>query len=938
MSADAVVPETMTEPLPPAAAIPPRRRGRRGRRIAEKLFLSYVLPLAVLLVAGFVFPFFLWSYLGQPIEEYNDRVRFTDGVATLYRASMNSSSQARGIVLYRDPAFEQQFGDLRNAFSANYRELYEYADARGETRLKARLETANRTWHHWFQQYVRPEIQHLRGVPNAPPLVGQPLVRSSRMRVGYVSVKTALDNLVLEANAYRDKQEYRARFAEIMRRITSILIPVVAVLLAVLIGRAIALGITRPLEALTTAALELEKGNAAALLMAEQAATGHADDEIGELQHAFTSMARTIGQREAMLRAQNEAQGALTQRITAVLDATTDGIVLLDRASAFSVVNRRFSELFGLESDVLLYQMSDQVGPLMFSRFKDRNEARKRFEKLRDDPDAVMDETFDIIEPLPRTLRIFSAPVRSDMDADGSPDLVGRIFVFRDVTAETLADRMKSEFVSTVSHELRTPLTGIKGYVDLMVNGKTGPLNTVQTEFLTMVQGSTVRLSALIDDLLDISRMEAGRMDIRAVSVDYLSLVQEAVHLMQREADERRVGLSVIVQEEGQRVFPPVQGDADRITQVLVNLISNGIKYTPADGAVTIRVAYQDDFVTTQVIDTGIGITKQDQGRLFEKFFRADNSSTRETGGTGLGLAITKAILEKLGGSIWVESETSKGSTFSFTLPLVAADRGRERTAQPPIRDGAGRRLVLSVDRDTAVLHRLGYELRQQGFMTANAATPQDALRRARGLRPDIITLDPLTPGLDGFELLRSLKAATAAKGTPLALVSLRVEDGVTEVRDSRAFLPRSADAAALEACIQALLTVPTGRRAAVVVVGDATLAEIVRESLTMFGDRIHQVSAASPDEADNHAGALFPDLVVLDAAVAPGTVAGEWVAKLQRRRPGAHLPLIVLTDPELLEGNVFSLIPPGSGTLPLGKLGASLNEAMGAREPFAAK
>jgi signal transduction histidine kinase/DNA-binding response OmpR family regulator/HAMP domain-containing protein len=764
-------------------------------------------------------------------------------------------------------------------------------------------------------------------------LVGSPAVRLNRMRIGYVSVKTALDNLVLDANAYRDKQEERARFAEIMRRITSVLIPVVAVLLAVLIGRAIALGITRPLEALTAAALELEKGNAAALLMAEQVATGHADDEIGDLQHAFTSMARTIGQREAMLRAQNESQGALTQRITAVLDATTDGIVLLDRASAFSVVNRRFSELFGLEPDVLLYQMSDQVGPLMFSRFKDRNEARKRFDKLRDDPDAVMDETFDIIEPLPRTLRIFSAPVRSDVETNGGSDLVGRIFVFRDVTAEALADRMKSEFVSTVSHELRTPLTGIKGYVDLMVNGKTGPLNTVQTEFLTMVQGSTIRLSALIDDLLDISRMDAGRMDIRSESVDYLSLVREAVHLMQREAEERRIRLTINAQEEGQRTFPPVQGDADRITQVLVNLISNGIKYTPADGAVTVCVAYQDDFVTTQVVDTGIGITRQDQARLFEKFFRADNSSTRETGGTGLGLAITKAILEKLGGSIWVESEIGKGSTFSFTLPLVAAERGRGRVVQTAIQDGAGRRLVLSVDQDTAVLHRLGHELRQQGFMTANAATPQDALRRARGLRPDIITLDPLTPGLDGFELLRSLKAATAAKGTPLALVSLRVEDGTTEVQDSRAFLPRHADAATLEASFKALLTIPKGQHAAVVVVGDMSLMETVRESLATFDDRIHLVFAASPDEADHHSGALFPDLVVLDTAVAPGTVAGEWIAKLKRRRPGARLPIIVLTDPELLEGNVFSLIPPGSGMLPLNRLGASLTDALSTRE-----
>jgi signal transduction histidine kinase/HAMP domain-containing protein len=679
MPADAPAPEPVTEassPPPPPAR--PLRTGRRGRRIAEKLFLSYVLPLAVLLVAGFVFPFFLWSYLGQTIEEYNNRVRFTDGVATLYRTGMNASSQARGIAMYRDPAFEQQYLELRPAFSSMYRELYEYADARGENGLKERLEKANRAWLDWTRTYVARELRALRSPRAASRFSGDPVVRSNQLRVGYVSVKTALDELVLAANEYRDKQENRARFAEVMRNITSVVIPLVAILLAVLIGRAIALGITGPLEALTAAARELEKGNTAALLMAEKAASGHVDDEIGELQHAFTNMARTIGQREAMLRAQNEAQEALTQRITAVLDATTDGIVLLDGASAFSVVNQRFSQLFGLEPEVLLYQTAEQAAPLLFSRFKDRNAARKRFEKLREDPDAIMDETFDLIEPLPRTLRIFSAPVLSDLDDDGSPDLVGRIFVFRDVTAETLADRMKSEFVSTVSHELRTPLTGIKGYVDLMVSGKTGPLNAVQTEFLTMVQASTVRLSALIDDLLDISRIEAGRMEMRSESVDYPPLVQEAVRLMQREAAAHGVTLSAVLPEESKRPLPSVRGDADRITQVLMNLISNGIKYTPEGGAVTVRVAYQDDFVTTRVTDTGIGISKQDQSRLFEKFFRADNSSTRETGGTGLGLPITKAIVEKSGGGIWVESEPGKGSTFTFTLPLVVEERGME--------------------------------------------------------------------------------------------------------------------------------------------------------------------------------------------------------------------------------------------------------------------
>jgi DNA-binding response OmpR family regulator len=372
-----------------------------------------------------------------------------------------------------------------------------------------------------------------------------------------------------------------------------------------------------------------------------------------------------------------------------------------------------------------------------------------------------------------------------------------------------------------------------------------------------------------------------------------------------------------------------VRGDADRITQILVNLISNGIKYTPPGGSVTLNVSYQDNFVTTRVMDTGIGISKADQAHLFEKFFRADNSSTRETGGTGLGLAITKAILEKLGGSIWVESEIGRGSTFTFALP-TAAERV-EDTAAPQLAatDGARRHLLLSIDSDQGVLHRLGYELRQQGFVTANAATPQEAMRRTRGLRPDMITLDPLTPGFDGMDVLRNLKSATIERQTPIFLISLRMEDGPTQVRDSRAYLPFTLDAVTLKSHIRALLAVPPDRRAAVVVVGDAALAEMARECSEEYGDQIHLVTAGSPDEADSHAGALFPDLVILDTRAAPGTAAGQWVARLKRRATGARLPIIVLMDPELLSGNVVPLVPPGSGKLTLDKLGRALAQAL---------
>jgi signal transduction histidine kinase len=283
----------------------------------------------------------------------------------------------------------------------------------------------------------------------------------------------------------------------------------------------------------------------------------------------FAGWARTIGQREAVLRAQNEAVGALNRRVEAVLNTTNDAIMMLDRGGGFSVVNARFAQLFGIEPDVLLDHTFSQAGPLLLSRFRDKDAVRRLFSEVISDPDAVCDETLDIIDPIQRTLRFYSAPVRGSEDSN----LLGRIFVFRDVTRESAVDRMKTEFVSTVSHELRTPLTAIKGYVDLMVSGQTGPVSEIQQEFLGLVQASTRRLSALINDMLDVSRIESGRIALRQESVDYVPLVQQTVRMMQNEAEKKQITVSVEIvgaDSADNVILPPVIGDSDRITQVLV--------------------------------------------------------------------------------------------------------------------------------------------------------------------------------------------------------------------------------------------------------------------------------------------------------------------------------------------------------------------------------
>jgi signal transduction histidine kinase len=272
------------------------------------------------------------------------------------------------------------------------------------------------------------------------------------------------------------------------------------------------------------------------------------------------------------------------------------------------------------------------------------------------DPERTMQQRW----PARRELDVDRWPVR---DASGTD--LGRLVVFRDVTQEREVDRMKSEFVSLVSHELRTPLTSIKGYVALIADGSTGELSAEQTEFLAIVAEDVDRLVHLVNDLLDVSRIEAGALDVRTEWVDLAVVVRDA-------AVRFRPG----IQSSGQRLvlelpdnLPAVWADPDAIVRVLLNLISNAHKYTSAGGTITVRVSSNDEGLRVEVEDTGIGLSQEDQARLFSKFFRARDPAAASTGGTGLGLVIARGLVEAQGGRLTVASSPGRGSTFAFTLP-----------------------------------------------------------------------------------------------------------------------------------------------------------------------------------------------------------------------------------------------------------------------------
>ena len=239
-------------------------------------------------------------------------------------------------------------------------------------------------------------------------------------------------------------------------------------------------------------------------------------------------------------------------------------------------------------------------------------------------------------------------------------------------------DSLKDEFVGLVSHELRTPLTSISGYLELLGDPEAGPLNDEQSEFLAIIDRNARRLRTLVDDLLFVARLEAGRLDLKHVEVDPTDVVIHAVDSARPRAADR--GVALVVEAEGPAV---VIGDADRLAQLLDNLVSNALKFTPRDGSVEARLDLRDGHARLQVADSGIGIEQEELGHLFERFYRASTAVSQQVPGTGLGLYISKAIAEAHGGSIEVESEVGgrhdlpgRAPARALGAPVAVAEAG----------------------------------------------------------------------------------------------------------------------------------------------------------------------------------------------------------------------------------------------------------------------
>jgi len=393
------------------------------------------------------------------------------------------------------------------------------------------------------------------------------------------------------------------------------------------------------------------------------------EDHLRLVEAATAQVANAAGNAKLynMIRDQTERLGRMIkdQQVEAIksqsiLEGVADGVIVADASGNVTLINAAAGRILELPRGKVMGRMTNEMLGLYGSQGQDWMETISGW--------AEHPETYTVGEYLAAQLdtgdRIVSVHLAPVLTSD---EFLGTVSVFRDVTAKVKTEKAKSEFVSTVSHELRTPMTSIKGYVDLLMMGAVGALTNKQQNFLSIIKDNADRLTSLVNELLDISRIESGQVEFSPSVTNVEGITSRVLTTMRNRAKEKEL----ILQQNIPPDLPNVSADADRVTQILTNLVANACQYTPSGGEIMVSAHARGGKVHVTVQDTGIGIAPEDLDKIFDRFFRADNALVQEVSGTGLGLPIVKSLVEMHGEQIGVESKLGKGSTFTFTLAIA---------------------------------------------------------------------------------------------------------------------------------------------------------------------------------------------------------------------------------------------------------------------------
>jgi len=473
----------------------------------------------------------------------------------------------------------------------------------------------------------------------------------------------------------------------------------------------------------------------------------------------------------------------------------------------------------------------------------------------------------------------------------------------------------KSQFLASMSHELRTPLNAIIGFSEVLLETMAGPLTEKQAEYLQDILSSGQHLLSLINDILDLSKVEAGRMDLELTTFDVSTSLESALNLIRERANRHAIQLKLEVDER----VGLFTADERKFKQVVLNLLSNAVKFTRENGMVRVKAVLKDENLEVSVSDTGIGISKEDQKKIFTAFQQVGDDYTTKQEGTGLGLDLAKKFVELHGGQISVESELGRGSTFIFTLPVRIPAREVVVSAADSTAGQGLQPLVLVVEDDPSSAKLLSLHLMEAGFTIEIAEDGEAGFQKAVNLQPTLITLDILMPKVDGWDLLARLKADPRTATIPVVIVSIVDERGRGFAMGASEYLMKPLDRKELLSSVQRLLAekVSESRKAAILVIDDERVVlELMQAVLTPEGFSV--LKAQSGPEGLAVARAQRPDLIVLDLLM-PEMDGFQVMDQLKHDPSTAGIPIVIFTaraltreDKDRLNGRISYLAQKG--------------------------